>query len=415
MPLELENIPQTIVQTKRMLRDRLPNLDQVLAEVEAHVQEEVAEIRDRQARGDTVIPELDYATIAAGDVSPAVVDSIKRRGAVVIRQVIPRDQAETWNEQLGDYITDNGYHDTEVDPSLDQYFSNLKAGRPQIFGIYWSRPQVRCRQAEGMARTRAFLNRLWTSRRGDEVYFNPDRECIYADRIRRREPGDDTLGLSPHMDAGSVERWIDPTYRDVYRHVFSGNWRDYDPFDGAYRVEAKEIPSPAVCSAFRTHQGWIALTPQGPGDGTLQLIPIIRGIAYHLLRGLCDDVPEDELAGAAPCRALSVTKRWHAPLLAGLVSIPRVEPGDTVWWHTDIAHAVEDVNRGSGYANVIYVGAAPYCAKNAAYLQKQKAAFLSGESPPDFAAENYEVNYQGRATPDDLTELGKRQMGLVEW
>ena len=40
MSLELENVPQTIVQTKRMLRDQLPNLDQVLAEVEAHVQEE---------------------------------------------------------------------------------------------------------------------------------------------------------------------------------------------------------------------------------------------------------------------------------------------------------------------------------------------------------------------------------------
>ncbi len=415
MSLELENVPQTIVQTKRMLRDQLPNLDQVLAEVEAHVQEEVAEIRDRRDRGDSVIPELDYATIAAGEVSAAAVEDIKRRGAVVIRQVIPRHEADAWNEQLGDYITDNGYDDTEVDPSLDQYFSDLKAGRPQIFGIYWSRPQVLCRQAEGMAQARAFLNRLWISRRGNEVFFDPDRECIYADRIRKREPGDDTLGLSPHMDAGSVERWIDPSYRNVYRNVFSGHWRDYDPFDGAYRVEAKEIPSPAVCSAFRTYQGWTALTPQGPGDGTLQLIPIIRGIAYHLLRGLCDDVPEDELAGAAPCRALSVTERWHAPLLAGLVSIPRVEPGDTVWWHTDVAHAVEDVNRGSGYANVIYVGAAPSCAKNAAYLQKQKAAFLTGESPPDFAAENHEVNYQGRATPDDLTELGKRQMGLIDW
>ena len=69
MSLELENVPQTIVQTKRMLRDQLPNLDQVLAEVEAHVQEEVAEIRDRRDRGDSVIPELDYATIAAGEVS----------------------------------------------------------------------------------------------------------------------------------------------------------------------------------------------------------------------------------------------------------------------------------------------------------------------------------------------------------
>ena len=43
-----------------------------------------------------------------------------------------------------------------------------------------------------------------------EGVFDPDRECTYADRVRRRQPGDKTLGLSPHMDAGTVERWIDP-------------------------------------------------------------------------------------------------------------------------------------------------------------------------------------------------------------
>ena len=31
---------------------------------------------------------------------------------------------------------------------------------------------------------------------------------------------------------------------------------------------------------------------------------------------------------------------------------------------------------------------------------------------PDFAAENYEIDYRGRATIDDLTELGKTQMGF---
>ena len=92
-----------------------------------------------------------------------------------------------------------------------------------------------------------------------------------------------------------------------------------------------------------------------------------------------------------------------------------VEPGDTVWWHPDVIHAVEDVNRGDGYSNVIYIGAAPYCAKNVAYLEGQSQAFLRGASAPDFAAEDYETTYQGRATLDDLTVLGQRQMGLLPW
>lgn len=105
----------------------------------------------------------------------------------------------------------------------------------------------------------------------------------------------------------------------------------------------------------------------------------------------------------------------HAPLLPALTSIPRVEPDDTVWWHPDVIHAVEDVSRGEGYSNVIYIGSAPYCAKNAAYLDGQGQAFLHGASAPDFAAEDYETTYQGRATLDDLTDLGQRQMGLLPW
>ncbi len=204
--------------------------------------------------------------------------------------------------------------------SLDKYFSALKAGKPQIFNVYWSKPQVMARQDPKLAETRAFLDRLWKY----EGVFDPDRQCTYADRVRRRQPGDKTLGLSPHMDAGTVERWIDPGYQRVYEQVFAGDWRGYDPFDGTHRLKTREIPSPAVCSMFRTYQGWTALTQQGPNDGTLRLIPIAEGISYVLLRALQDDVAEADLCGATPGRALGVSPEWHADLMAGLVSIPEV-------------------------------------------------------------------------------------------
>jgi Gig2-like len=72
--------------------------------------------------------------------------------------------------------------------------------------------------------------------------------------------GSASLGLSPHVDGGSVERWLDDNFRKVYRHVFAGNWRKYNVFDAAYRPEVREVDSPAVCSMFRTYQGWTALT-----------------------------------------------------------------------------------------------------------------------------------------------------------
>ena len=53
--------------------------------------------------------------------------------------------------------------------------------------------------------------------------------------------------------------------------------------------------------------------------------------------------------------------------------------------------------------------------ENLDYAKKQSAKFLEGKSPPDFAAEDYEVNYTGRATTNDLTSLGKKQMALKSW
>ena len=54
---------------------------------------------------------------------------------------------------------------------------------------------------------------------------------------------------------------------------------------------------------------------------------------------------------------------------------------------------------------MIYIAAAPYCAKNAAYLAKQKDAFLSGKSAPDFSAEDYEVDFDSRAMTLDVRHI----------
>jgi len=235
----------------------------------------------------------------------------------------------------------------------------------------------------------------------------------YVDRVRQRQPGDATLGLSPHCDGGTIERWIDPGYQQVYRHIFGGDLSAYDAFDAAYRTVAREIPSPAVCRMFRTFQGWTALTRQGPGDGTLNILPVANAVPWMLLRALQDDVPEDELCGAQAGRAMLVSEQYHALLLEGYGPIPQVEAGDTVWWHPDVIHGVEDKHQGSGYSNVIYIGAAPDCDKNRVFSDLQRAAFETGESSPDFAPEHYELGFEGRATVADLSELGRRQMGYA--
>ena len=412
----MHDVPAAIVQTKAALRQRIKDLPERFAVLDAALRTEVQAVRDEQAAGGAV-PEIAYADIVAGSVTEAQKQRVRQRGCVVLRGVFSRHQANAWNDSIGDYIEALHYEElAKSKVGLDKYFSALGASKPQIYSLYWSPAQMQARQHPDMARAKAFLNGLWDARGTDgKPEFDPDRECAYADRIRRRPPGAVGLGLSPHADGGSVERWCDPSFQEVYREVYFGDVSAYNPFSARGRTHTHEIPSPAVASVFRSFQGWTALSAQGPGDGTLRVVPIAKGMAWMLLRALHDDVPPDDLCGAQPGRAHSASPRWHQTLLDAEVSIPLVEPGDTVWWHSDVIHSVEEQHRGQGYSNVTYIGAAPWCEKNAAVLQRQAKAFEEGRSCPDFAPEDYELGFAGRATAADLSELGQQQMGLRPW
>lgn len=411
-PLRIDDLPAAIREAKRTLRAALPNYREVFAEVEQDIARQAARIAEERARGENVIPEVRYADIAEARVSQHAVDAIRERGACVVRGVFAPERVDAWDRQIADYVETNRLDAKLANRAEDKYFGTLASSKPQIYGIYWSRPQVEARQSDELTKTRVFLNRLWKHESEGRVHFDPEHVPVYADRLRRRPPGSESLGLSAHCDGGSVERWLDDNFRRVYRHVFSGAWRKYDPFDAAYRPEVREIPSPAVCSMFRTFQGWTALTPQGPGDGTLQLVPIANAMVYLLLRALQDDVADDDLCGAMPGRALSIKPEFHGVLFEALSSIPHMQAGDAVFWHSDVIHAVEDAHRGKGYSNVMYIASAPACAKNTAYLKRQLASFVEGESPPDFPADHFETDFTGRATEATLTPLGRAQMGF---
>ncbi len=399
-----------IREAKASLRDPMPDRAERFAWMTARIERQVAAIAAERARGDSPIPSVNFAELDAVD--EAQRERIRERGCVIVRGVFDPARIAGWNAAITAYLSDNRYDEKAISKrGLDQYFSALSSARPQIFASYWSQPQMLARQSDELAGTRRWLNRLWNYRHEGADVFNPDLERTYADRVRMREPGDATLGLSPHVDGGSIERWIDPGYRRVYDAVYHGDIARYRAFDAANRTEAREIPSPAVCRMFRTFQGWTALTAQGPGDGTLNLVPIADAMAWMLLRALQDDVADDDLCGARAGRAMVVSPERHALLLRAYGPIPQVRPGDTVWWHPDVIHGVEDRHAGTGYSNVMYIGAAPDCAKNRVFSALQRPAFESGMSSPDFAAEHFEVDFAGRFLPEQLTPLGRLQMG----
>lgn len=408
-----DDIDNQIKFAKKILRKKSKDYIQNYKKIKSFIDIEVEEINRLKNLNQSIIPEISFDTI--DDNNDELIKNIKQRGCIIVRNVFNEQVVNNLNKELEDYINSNDYYaDQKKKSDLDKYFSDLKSGKPQIFGLYWSKTQIEIRHSEQMAKVKKWLNNLWVYENDEYKVFDPNRELSYADRVRRREPGDDTLGLSPHCDAGSVERWTDKNYQKIYKDIYSDNFKNYDPFDAKYRDRTIEFESPAVAHVFRTFQGWTALTEQGPNDGTLQLIPIAKGMAYILTRALLDDVPENELCRSKLGKALSVNKDYHELLLKGLVSIPKMRPGDTIWWHPDIVHAVEDKHLGKNYSNVVYVGATPYCKKNLNYTLKQSKKFLEGKSPPDFAPEDYEINYKGRIKLENLSSLAKKQLVLDE-
>ena len=100
---------------------------------------------------------------------------------------------------------------------------------------------------------------------------------------------------------------------------------------------------------------------------------------------------------AEPDERSSVKPEWHPELMKGLVSIPQMEPGDTVWWHPDTVMRSRTSMPARLFQRDLHRRLAAL-REERAYAVKQAKAFLEGRSAPDFAAEDYEVDFRGRAS-----------------
>jgi hypothetical protein len=386
-------------------------VEEVFAAVEARVAERVEEIEDAKRRGETVWPVVDYADIEAGTVSADALDHLHRRGCVVVRGHFEREQAVAWDTDIVDYVEHNQFFENYRGPG-DDFFGSV-GSRPEIYPVYWSSAQMEARQSDRMARVQSFLNRLWSYESDGTRWFDPDRDSLYPDRIRRRPPGASSGGLNTHIDVGTLDLWMTSAYQQAFRHLFDGSVEQYDPWDAAYRTSGPQYPSSTMCSVFRTFQGWTALSDMAHDQGVLFTVPIPEAMAYMMLRPLLPDIPEDDMCGVTVGQVFPVNEKWHPLLVRAISGIPDVQAGDTVWWHADVIHGVAPVEDQQGWGNVMYIPAAPWCPRNEEYAACVREAFLNGDSPSDFPEEHYERGWPDRFQREQLNETGRRGLGMA--
>jgi Gig2-like len=163
---------------------------------------------------------IDYADIEAGTVSPEASAMLHRRGCLVVRGHFDRAQALGWDRAIVDYVEGNRFFENYRGPG-DDFFGSV-GSKPEIYPIYWSPPQMRARQSERMATVQRFLNSQWKHESDGVRWFDPHRDSLYPDRIRRRPEGADSAGLGTHLDPGTLDLWMTEAYQKAFRHLFDG-------------------------------------------------------------------------------------------------------------------------------------------------------------------------------------------------
>ena len=409
------DLPAAIREVKAALRARIAasgrTVEEVFAVVEERVRVAVEEIEADRAAGREIWPVIDYADIAAGTVTAEQLALLRRRGCLVVRGHFPHEQARGWDADIVTYVESNNFFENYRGPG-DDFFGSV-GSKPEIYPIYWSPAQMQARQSDRMAAVQAFLNGRWKHESDGERWFDPERDSLYPDRIRRRPEGADSNGLGTHLDPGTLDLWMTEAYQKAFRHLFDGTPEQYDPWDAAHRTAGPQYPGSTMCSAFRTFQGWTALSDMEHDQGVLHTVPIPEAMAYLMLRPLLSDVPDDDMCGVTVNQVFPAGEQWHPLLMRALAGIPDVRAGDSVWWHCDMIHSVAPIKDQKGWGNVMYIPAAPWCPRNEVYAEKVREAFLSGSSPSDFPEEHYEREWPDRFTEADLNDTGRRGLGLA--
>lgn len=384
------------------------------------------EFTDIEKTGPSYIPKCDFNSIKDQKLPADVADLFRQRGCLMVDNVVDRHQIDLWFNELQGFCKEHPQTAGYTYPNPTSWYN-----------VFWTRPQTQARMHPNIKKLFSMMANEFHVEDG-EALIDLDSQIVYGDRIRIREPGKSAT-LPLHLDSSSIERWEDVQYSKVYQDIFSGNWEEFDPFKLDARVTSHENLYPdltearsTICSSFRTLQGWLALSDNRSGEGTLRVLPSLKlAISYIMLRpffwkdpesGNLDDYEIDlttpKFPGTTPGTGQLYLLEFYPHLANGVISIPDVKKGSFVFWHVDIPHEVDREHNGDGHSLVLYYGATPLSITNIDTLLDTKQAFLKKISPEDYRSQLSEKAKQDEYQGADVSHLendqdAKRSMGLA--
>ncbi|KAL3475234.1 hypothetical protein BJX99DRAFT_271174 [Aspergillus californicus] len=348
--------------------------------------------------GPAIVPEIDFSVIHQnnGILPDGLVDLVRDRGCVVIRNVVPEAQAFAWETELKEYT--RKYSGVGGFPE----------DNPQNWSLWWTRPQVQIRSHPQVVEVMRAISKLWKTS-DPTLPIDLNTQVVYPDRFRIRYPSEDQeYTLNAHLDSGSIERWEDPEYRKIYARIFAGEWETYDAWLADHRTDADMniYNASTNCSCWRSMQGWLSLSHSNTGEGTLRLLPSLKAsTAYCMLRPFF----------------FFPTREFHPHLDMGrsMIGIPPVRPGDYVFWHCDLIHEVDKFHPGKTDSSVVYYPCTPLTPYNLDSLMGVREAFLAASPPRDFRGlvkeSESEHAENGARKENILSEDGMRGMGFLKF
>jgi hypothetical protein len=127
--------------------------------------------------GPKAIPEVDFSLIESNDgyLPEGLADTVRQTGCLIIRGVVPEEQATKWESDLKAY--------TKKHPKI----AGFPKHDPQNFSLFWTKPQVEIRSHPRVLKAMHSVSQLWHLSH-DNGMFDMSSQVVYADRFRIRHP-----------------------------------------------------------------------------------------------------------------------------------------------------------------------------------------------------------------------------------